>query len=342
MLNPDAKPGKAARRRATSMETSKFEKKRGRIRKKLENLRNGVIDSPCSSLSEGLDIFPGPGTVDELVGAGGNYIGSTSNLSPDFRPRASSNASSCGRLSPILRESVDLHDNQVPPMSPWGGDYYTAASSHYERYIAEEALAGNLANNMKLGDALNSPEFSFHHSPGGTTEQNYNAAPQQPQPQQQQPQQQQQQFRRNNLGENEYSPYSTFNGTSAVSGSGGGNHVIDTKADLDFIEQLDSTFDCNVDEVLQNELSLGGDIDFNFGNVGAHHVLAHAHLQQQHQAQPTMMFNPSNTSLHHLMNSQLMGSNGPALMTAGGGNNSPNSVPTVVTTSSTTGRPWVH
>jgi hypothetical protein len=56
-----AKPGKAARRRATSMETSKYEKKRGRIRKKIEAMRNGisVVDgSPCSSLSEGLDLFP--------------------------------------------------------------------------------------------------------------------------------------------------------------------------------------------------------------------------------------------------------------------------------------------
>lgn len=35
MINPDAKPGKSARRRATSMETSKFEKRRGRVKKKV-------------------------------------------------------------------------------------------------------------------------------------------------------------------------------------------------------------------------------------------------------------------------------------------------------------------
>ena len=35
MINPDAKPGKSARRRATSMETSKYEKKRGRVKKKV-------------------------------------------------------------------------------------------------------------------------------------------------------------------------------------------------------------------------------------------------------------------------------------------------------------------
>lgn len=35
MINPEAKPGKSARRRATSMETSKYEKKRGRVKKKV-------------------------------------------------------------------------------------------------------------------------------------------------------------------------------------------------------------------------------------------------------------------------------------------------------------------
>ena len=43
MINPDAKPGKSSRRRATSMETSKFEKRRGRVKKKVETLRNGLI-----------------------------------------------------------------------------------------------------------------------------------------------------------------------------------------------------------------------------------------------------------------------------------------------------------
>lgn len=61
MINPDAKPGKSVRRRAASMETSKFEKRRGRVKKKVEALRNGHADatpSPSSSVSEGLDIFP--------------------------------------------------------------------------------------------------------------------------------------------------------------------------------------------------------------------------------------------------------------------------------------------
>lgn len=47
MINPDAKPGKSSRRRATSMETSKFEKRRGRVKKKVEALRNGLITGKC-------------------------------------------------------------------------------------------------------------------------------------------------------------------------------------------------------------------------------------------------------------------------------------------------------
>lgn len=211
--------------------------------------------------------------------------------------------------------------------SPWGGgaDYYPT-SSHYERYIAEEALAGNLATNMKLGDTLSSPEFNFHHSPGGTAESPYNAAPL--------PQQQQPFGRRGTLSENEFpfNAYNPQNGTTTAGSRGvSTNHnVVESKADLDFIESLDPTFDCNVDEVLQNELSLGGDIDFNFGTVGAHNIL-HAHLQQQHQAQQSI-FSPLQ---HHIMSSSL-GSNGTLL-----GQTNPN-VTVTTTSSSSASRPWVH
>ncbi len=62
MLNPDAKPGKSTRRRATSMETSKFEKRRGRVKKKVDALRNSATAepsvSPTSSVSETVDLFP--------------------------------------------------------------------------------------------------------------------------------------------------------------------------------------------------------------------------------------------------------------------------------------------
>lgn len=43
MINPDAKPGKSVRRRAASMETSKFEKRRGRVKKKVGPNRHKLI-----------------------------------------------------------------------------------------------------------------------------------------------------------------------------------------------------------------------------------------------------------------------------------------------------------
>ena len=142
MINPDAKPGKAARRRATSMETQKFEKKRGRVKKKVEAMRNGVIPethSPSSSVSEGLDHFDESPLL--------------FNLSPEFRARTSSNASSCGRLSPIPAIESDMHDGQVPPLSPlnhWNSDInrlsmYSEVNEPYTDKLVE------LANTMKLG-----------------------------------------------------------------------------------------------------------------------------------------------------------------------------------------------
>ncbi|KAJ8664322.1 hypothetical protein QAD02_005984 [Eretmocerus hayati] len=162
MINPDAKPGKSARRRATSMETSKFEKRRGRVKKKVEALRNGLLQadatpSPSSSVSEGLDQFP-----DSPL-----HHASSFQLSPDFRPRASSNASSCGRLSPI---PAILGEPEWTP--------------NYASTYSPEQLAGSLAETMKLV-----PGYPvYQNSPSSQQQQ------QQPQQQQaQQPQQLQQQ-----------------------------------------------------------------------------------------------------------------------------------------------------
>ncbi|XP_077300349.1 forkhead box protein O-like isoform X2 [Arctopsyche grandis] len=134
MINPDAKPGKSVRRRAASMETSKFEKRRGRVKKKVEALRSGAAPdatpSPSSSVSEGLDMFPDSPLHS---GATGGF-----QLSPDFRQRASSNASSCGRLSPI--PSVFGGDND------WG-------SQDYPPPAGADQLAGSLADSMNLQGA---------------------------------------------------------------------------------------------------------------------------------------------------------------------------------------------
>lgn len=159
VINPDAKPGKAARRRAASMETSKFEKKRGRVKKKIENLSKEP-HSPSSSVSEGLDTFP----ESPPFGSSANHFA----LSPgEFRPRASSNASSCGRLSPIIGET-DMHDSQVPPMSPWNTNDLTQLPVYVgDTDVYSDQLAEMTSANMKLGGSSNSITGGKGTSGGG-------------------------------------------------------------------------------------------------------------------------------------------------------------------------------
>ncbi|XP_026476794.1 forkhead box protein O-like [Ctenocephalides felis] len=146
MINPDAKPGKSVRRRAASMETSKFEKRRGRVKKKVEAMRVGSglttsitgdnHSSPGSSVSEGLDLFP-----DSPIHSSAGF-----QLSPDFRQRASSNASSCGRLSPI----PSLHGAE-PDWTTSGSAGYNPPNDYQpQQQPALDQLAGNLAESMKL------------------------------------------------------------------------------------------------------------------------------------------------------------------------------------------------
>ncbi|GAB6032533.1 hypothetical protein CHUAL_011426 [Chamberlinius hualienensis] len=190
MINPDAKPGKAARRRATSMETQKYEKRRGRIKKKVEALRNGILSqqqqllhqsadatpSPCSSsLSESLDMFSD--SPPEMIGSGNGNGGFQ--LSPDFRPRASSNASSCGRLSPIpALPDTDLNDSQVPPLSPipWASEPLTLNQLHpvqmdgngmVTSLFNTDQLVETLTETMKLGG----PNISRNNEVNGVTNQ---------------------------------------------------------------------------------------------------------------------------------------------------------------------------
>ncbi|KAL5011094.1 hypothetical protein ScPMuIL_013399 [Solemya velum] len=137
VINPDAKPGKSPRRRAGSMETKSYEKKRGRFKKKVE-----LENSPSST------------TEDYIADSLGFQ------LSPDFRPRASSNASSCGRLSPIQAAiEPNLDDNQVPPMSPipWGVETDTDSENmNYSNSGSDgfaDKLVDTLVGSMKLAES---------------------------------------------------------------------------------------------------------------------------------------------------------------------------------------------
>lgn len=107
--------------------------------------------SPSSSVSEGLDMFP-----DSPLHSNTGF-----QLSPDFRPRASSNASSCGRLSPIPFSESEWNSPTSYPSSKswWICCVFIRLRGHRTRltvlwsvisgYVSEQ-LAGSLAEDMKL------------------------------------------------------------------------------------------------------------------------------------------------------------------------------------------------
>lgn len=145
VINPDAKPGKTPRRRATSMETKAYKERRGRVKKKVEAMRAAILEghgSPVSATDdyEYLSESPIPGFQ----------------LSPEFRQRADSNASSCGRFSPAFE--TDMHDTQVPPMSPipciteMEGDY--SGDADFSATQDADQLVDILGESMKLCDNL--------------------------------------------------------------------------------------------------------------------------------------------------------------------------------------------
>lgn len=146
MINPDAKPGKNSRRRSSSMDTSnaKWEKKRGRAKKKAEEKAKNCYPNSSPKL-EGAD----------------DQNSLAFSLSTDFRSRASSNASSCGRLTPIMaNELTDMHDSEAPPMSPVpfvdhiGPPHHSFGDSQDSNHTAELT---SLAKAMSLNSAMNSP-----------------------------------------------------------------------------------------------------------------------------------------------------------------------------------------
>lgn len=77
----------------------------------------------------------------------------TFQLSPsDFRPRASSNASSISRLSPIPAVESELQDGPWSPDYPSGGLYLGGLSSqaaHLDRFNPDQ-LVDNIAESMKI------------------------------------------------------------------------------------------------------------------------------------------------------------------------------------------------
>lgn len=113
VINPDAKTGKAARRRAASMETKAYEKRKGRVKKTIEARRSAqqlgtsltgvnTLDqtpSPCSSLGEGLDVYPDSPLMHQIHTLSGPRTQSSygmHNRSPNNNNRLSGNGSNNG------------------------------------------------------------------------------------------------------------------------------------------------------------------------------------------------------------------------------------------------------
>ena len=108
--------------------------------------------SPSSSVSEGLDMFPESPQLHHPLSHphGGHPHYQLQQLSPgDFRPRASSNASSIGRLSPIPA----VPESEVQD-SPWSPQDYPSTSDVYlggasDRFNPDQ-LVENIAESMKI------------------------------------------------------------------------------------------------------------------------------------------------------------------------------------------------
>ena len=148
VLNPEAKPGKSPRRRATSMDTKEYAKKRGRVKRKVDQLR-AAMEGDTSSY----------GSTHELT--------DPFCLSPnEYRQRASSNASSLGgRLSPITSQYGEFDD--TIPDGPWSRPLHDPGFSEIS-----ETFAGMLMEdyndvqwaNLKLACNYNN-NCGFQHNP---------------------------------------------------------------------------------------------------------------------------------------------------------------------------------
>lgn len=127
-----------------------------RCRDQVEALRAGLTTtpSPSSSISEGLDMFPESPQMHHHLPAAHYQM---QQLSPgDFRPRASSNASSIGRLSPIpaVPES-ELQEPQWSPRSyhvaPGSAKGFGGGQQQADCFNPDNLL--DLAENMKIRES---------------------------------------------------------------------------------------------------------------------------------------------------------------------------------------------
>ncbi|CAH1970678.1 unnamed protein product [Acanthoscelides obtectus] len=258
MINPDAKPGKSVRRRAASMETSKFEKKRGRAKKKVEMIRNGCLPdttpSPSSSVSESLDLFPDSPLHRFMNGQGPQQQPPPPYTAPyeQFPGCRDLNAlhattpyglcsihrmQSCNCLQPIKVENM----SPVAGMSPsYPHSEPSPGVDHHHQYTT-----GSNGNGVAPGASSAAPGGRLPRAPS-------NSPPLDPHSPQ-------------------VSTTPAPSQTAAPSTMMGqlmgalNNHAIMDDLNIN-VESLPGGFECNVEELIRHELTMEGGLDFNFSN----------------------------------------------------------------------------
>jgi forkhead box protein O3 len=146
VINPDAKPGKGSRRRVQTMDNPKsMEKKRGRVRKKVEQLRNAALVNAQSAVNGG-----GGGDMSPVVSESSEFSSSVGGFSSsgEFRVRSNSTLStrsniSLGRLSPQPEENFDDF--------PWGLGGSTGLRPTGQQQDLNQDIM-EMAGSMRLGD----------------------------------------------------------------------------------------------------------------------------------------------------------------------------------------------
>lgn len=133
VINLDVKFGKIFRRRVNSMEIKNYEKRRGRVKKKVEVMRVVFENSSFFLIIEDY--------LDFLL---------SFQLSFDFRFRVSFNVSSCGRLLFIFVSiESDFYDNQVFRMfSIYWGQELDIFGNYLD--VSYDFIISSLVDGMKL------------------------------------------------------------------------------------------------------------------------------------------------------------------------------------------------
>ena len=154
VINPDAKPGKSPRRRAQSMDTKAYEKKRKTARKKAEQYRAQLAASGAASQED--------------------LYGSDFQLSPEgLRHRTSSNASSVNgqRLSPISQQNEFEYDMQHPQQSAllFGNAPGIPKTDVYSQDTTKlaDSLAEIIIDQHPSFLSVDSPSQHLNHPPAG-------------------------------------------------------------------------------------------------------------------------------------------------------------------------------